>query len=133
MKGLDTNILVRYVTRDDPRQAAVAARAINRASEAGETLLIHPVVLCELVWVLESGYRYRRTEVAAALTLILQTAQFEILDRDVVCRALREYKHGRGDFSDYLLGQANRANGADKTLTFDQALEDSPIFEVLSP
>ena len=58
MKGLDTNVLIRYVTQDDETRAAVAAREIEGAGAKGEKMLIHPLILCELVWVLERAYGF---------------------------------------------------------------------------
>ena len=63
MTGLDTNVLLRYLLRDEPIQAARAARALER----DERFLVSSVVLCELVWVLETGYGFSRTQVAATL------------------------------------------------------------------
>ena len=132
MTGLDTNVLVRYVTQDDRKQAAAASSVIDSAAEDGELLVIHPVVICELVWVLESAYDLSKPELAAVLEQILRTAQFEVLQKDTAWRALADYKSGRGDFSDYLIGRANSEAGAAQTVTFDKKLRRSPHFSVLS-
>jgi predicted nucleic-acid-binding protein len=58
MIGLDTNVLVRYLTHDDPAQFAKAAAVIDAAAERGEQLLVNTSVLCELVWVLANAYEY---------------------------------------------------------------------------
>jgi predicted nucleic-acid-binding protein len=132
VRGLDTNLLVRYVVQDDLRQAAIAEREIDGAADRGETMLIQPVVLCELEWVLDSCYKYPRPQIVAALERILQTAQFECADKDTVSQALGDYWRGPGDFSDYYLGRANAAAGADATLTFDKGLRSDPRFTFLS-
>lgn len=67
MTGLDTNVLVRYLTQDDPAQSAKAVQAIESAVERNETLFITGIVVCELVWVLEGAYGYSRTDIADAL------------------------------------------------------------------
>ena len=94
MTGLDTNVLVRYLTQDHPAQSATAAREIEQAARSGAKLVISPIVLCELVWVLESAYDYGRSEVAGALDRILRTAQFEVLEKDLLWPALEEYRRG---------------------------------------
>jgi len=129
--GLDTNVLVRYLTQDDAKQAAVAAREIEAAAERGDRLHIHPLVLCELVWVLDAAYGFPKADILRALERILRTAQFEFADKDVLWQALADYRGGRGDFADYYLGRANAAAGAHLTLTFDKALKDCPRFQVL--
>ena len=126
MKGLDTNVLVRYLTEDEPRQAAVAAKEIAGATKAGEKLVVQPIVLCEMVWVLESAYGVGKREILDVLERILRTAQFEIPEKDIVWRSLDDYRVGRGDFSDYLLGRWNESAGAPVTLTFDKVLGGNP-------
>jgi predicted nucleic-acid-binding protein len=130
MKGLDTNVLVRYLTQDEPRQAAIAEREISEAVRGGESLLVQPIVLCELVWVLESAYDVTRMEVAATLERILRTAQFEIPQKETAWGALTDYRTGKGDFADYFIGRANADAGADVTLTFDRALKGSSRFRL---
>lgn len=131
MKGLDTNVLVRYLVRDDLRQAATADREIHACAAAGEKMILQPVVLCELIWVLESAYGYQKQELVPILERILRTSQFEIAQRDAVWRALAEYRAGKGDFSDYLLAESNHQAGATETLTFDKALKGSSRFRLL--
>lgn len=60
MIALDTNVLVRYLVEDDPKQSAAAARAIERATARGEEIFIGQIVLCELVWVLSHAYDFTR-------------------------------------------------------------------------
>lgn len=131
MTGLDTNVLVRYLTQDDPGQSTKASAIIEGAATKGEKLLIHPVVLCELVWVLETAYDYRRSEVAAVLDRILRTAQVQIPDKEIVWIAFADYRSGKGDFADYLIGRANGSLGAAHTVTFDQTLKGHCRFKVL--
>jgi predicted nucleic-acid-binding protein len=132
MKGLDTNVLVRYLTQDDPKQAAVAVKEIEWAAARNQKMLLHPLVLCELVWVLESAYGFDQAEILKTLERILRTAQFELLEKDILWLALADYRRGKGDFSDYYLGRANERAGAEITLTFDLALKSDPRFEILS-
>jgi len=132
MKGLDTNILVRYLTEDDPRQAAAAVKEIEGAGKKGEKLVVQPLVLCELAWVLESAYDVGKKELLDVFERILRTAQFEIPWKDLVWRSLADYRAGRGDFSDHLLGRLNEDEGASVTITFDRALRGTPRFHVLT-
>ena len=132
MTGLDTNVLLRYLTLDDKEQASVAAREIEAAAAAGERMLIQPLVLCELVWVLESAYRFGKPEILTILERVLVTAQFEIAQKDTGWAALGDYRRGRGDFSDYYVGRANEKHGAPLTLTFDKALKGEPRFRQLA-
>ena len=131
MTGLDTNLLVRYITRDEPEQAAAARATIDEAAEHGETLLIQPVVLCELVWVLQRAFGFSKAEILPVLEDILHTIEFEVADRTTVWQAVEDYRNGLGGFSDCYIGRANHAAGADTTLTFDKGLKNNPRFTVL--
>ncbi|HUT33275.1 MAG TPA: type II toxin-antitoxin system VapC family toxin [Planctomycetota bacterium] len=131
MTALDTNILVRYITQDDPKQEALAAGLIEAPAERGERLLIQPVVLCELVWVLERFYGFRKADLLPVIENILHTVEFEIADRAAVWQAFEDYRNGLGDFADCYIGRANEAGGSDTTVTFDKGLKNNPRFTVL--
>ncbi len=132
MIGLDTNVLVRYLVGDDREQATRAAACIRKAGADGKGCYINRVVMCELVWALESAYEYEKTEIADVLDKILATKQFEIEEKDTVRRAIREYRQGSGDFSDYLIGTTNEVSGCEYTATFDRALRTCASFLVIS-
>ena len=119
MTGLDTNVLLRYLLKDDAAQAARAEREIER----DERFLVDGIVLCELVWVLETGYGFSRTEVADALDKIAATAQFDIDGKDLVLAALADFRRSGADFSDCLIGRRNRGAGVTDTVTFDRSLK----------
>jgi predicted nucleic-acid-binding protein len=130
VRGLDTNVLLRPLTQDDPAQAAVVRALFQAAEEQGEHFHVSTIVLCEVCWILR-GYDYSRAEIAEALEKLLATPLFEIQDRELVRRALREYRTGRGDFADYLIGWQNRQAGCSDTVTFDGKLGRTPGFAVL--
>jgi predicted nucleic-acid-binding protein len=131
MIGLDTNVLVRYLTSDDPGQFARAAAFIEAAARRGERFVVNSAVLCELVWVLAAAYDYSRQEIADALDRIFATAQFEIERLDEARQALGDFRTTRADFSDALIGRINRALGAEYTATFDRDLKGVETFRVL--
>ncbi len=131
MRGLDTNVLVRYLTLDDADQAAAATEVIEDAARAGEPLFVSSVVLCEVVWVLEAAYRLGRGQILGTLDTLLRTAQLHFEDKDVLWHALADYREGRGDFADYVIGRSAAAAGCTSTVTFDRSLASSALFEVL--
>ena len=131
MKGVDTNVLVRYLTQDDPAQSRRANAIIDGAVAGGERIHVDTVVLCELVWVLRSAYGLPRATVADALTGLLETSQLSVDERDRLREAASRYAVGGGDFADYVLGLRNRSAGCDTTLTFDRAHRKSDLFTVL--
>lgn len=131
MIGLDTNVLVRYLTQDHPAQSATVTREIEAAARNAVKMVVSPIVLCELVWVLESAYGRSRTEVAGVLDRVLRTAEFEMLEKDLLWPALEAYRRGPGDFADYYLGRRHHQAGAEHTLTLDRHLKHAPHFKLL--
>ena len=73
MIGLDTNILVRYLTQDDPIQSAKATEIIERRLNEENPGFVSTVAMVETVWVLDRGYRLAANEIAAAVERRLQT------------------------------------------------------------
>jgi predicted nucleic-acid-binding protein len=131
VRGLDTNVLVRYLTQDDPRQSKRANAGIDAALAGDGRLHIDTIVLCELVWVLRAAYQLDRATVAAALLQLIDAAQLSLDDRDLLREAANRYRVGPGDFADYAIGLRSRAAGCETTLTFDRAHERDALFTLL--
>jgi predicted nucleic-acid-binding protein len=119
VKGIDTNILVRYLVRDDPVQFRAASRLIENDCSLQEPGFVNQVVLVEIVWVLESGYRLARPEIVRALRALLLTSQLSIEHPDDARAALDEYEDG-ADFADSLIAAANSRAGCEYTATLDR-------------
>jgi len=131
MIGLDTNILVRYLTQDDPNQSRKATNEIAKGLSAGDMFFIADIVMCELVWVLETAYGYARQEIVQVLERILRTKQFQFENKDLLWQSLADYRNKKGNFEDHLIGRAGHKAGCRETLTFDAGLKNNPIFRVL--
>jgi predicted nucleic-acid-binding protein len=131
MKGVDTNVLVRYITRDDPAQERAASRFLESARKRAEPIFVNVIVLCELVWVLGRTYEYSRTEVAAVIGQLLTTEQIVVEETDLAWLALSDFKASRGDFADCLIGRKNERLGCDATVTFDGRLKGLAGFATL--
>jgi predicted nucleic-acid-binding protein len=131
MRGLDTNVIVRYFTQDDPVQSRKANALIEEASAEGVKCFIDAIVLCELVWVLRAAYGYEKKKIVSVLEKLLSTVEFSIGRKDIAFRAFEEYRQGSGDFADYLIGSRNRNEGCETTFSFDQSLRDCELFRVL--
>lgn len=130
MRGLDTNILVRFLTADEPTQSEICRRLIETTEAEGGNLHISVLVLAELVWVLRGRrYAFSRAKVADVLDALLDANVFEVQDRDLVRRANAAFRTGPADFSDHLIGEIDRRAGCTTTLTFDRRLSATEGFE----
>lgn len=120
MTGIDTNVLVRYLTRDDPNQYRAAKTFLESSCTQEDPGYIGEIVLCEVVWVLTGAYDATQSEVVDVIDQLLRTRQLQIGHRDSVREALEAYRHGDADFADCLLGALNEAAGCRETVTFDR-------------
>jgi predicted nucleic-acid-binding protein len=130
--GLDTNILVRYVVRDDPEQTHAATRLIETQCTKEEPGWINIVVVCELAWVLTHAYKQSRESVAKILETILTSNELQVESADTVWVALRKYRRGSADMADYLIGSTNVLHKAVPTYTFDKRASADPDFKLLA-
>lgn len=131
MIALDTNVLVRYLVRDEPRQTAAATRLLESSCTAGSPGVVTLIVLCELVWVLDRGYGYRRGDIAAVLRRLLSAEDLQAERSELAWQALNLFEEGRADFADYLVGLCGREEKAEVTWTFDRRAAGCPLFKVV--
>jgi len=119
MIGLDTNIVVRYVTQDDPKQATLDHRLIEETLSAEHPGLVSTVALVERVRILESGYGCDRAQISSVLERLLRANPLAVEQADVAWQAARFFARGKADFADCLIERAGNANSCDCTVTFD--------------
>jgi predicted nucleic-acid-binding protein len=131
MIGIDTNLLVRYLTQDDPAQSKKASAVIEKALAGESGVFINHVVLCEVVWVLDRAYGFPRVTLGDVLEKILQGKQFEIEDKPTAWQALNDFKSSKADYADCLIGVKNRKAGCTTTLTLDRATSALSTFSPL--
>ena len=133
MRGLDTNVLVRLITRDEPDQALAVLLLLEEAEARNERFFVSTIVVCEVAWTLRSRpYKFDRSEIAEALALMLETDLFLVQDANLTRQAVDEYREGPADFSDYLIGGQNRTAGCGETITFDRELASIEGYSLLA-
>ena len=128
MIGLDTNILLRYITNDDPEQGARAAQIVEALSEESPGYL-NTVVLVEMTWVLKAVYGYSRSQIASVIREVMAAPELKVEHSGSVWAALGLYRSGKADFEDALIGRINAARRCSTTYSFDQkAVKSLPDF-----
>ena len=97
---LDSNILIRFITKDVPDKAN-RARAFLKRGEDGELhLILHPMVVAEVVYVLRAHYKYTHDQIETILLQLCNSKAIETLDRSLVERALLMLNQHNIDFED---------------------------------
>jgi predicted nucleic-acid-binding protein len=120
MIGLDTNVMVRYLTQDDPVQSRRATEIFEQQLTAERPGFLCVVTVAETVWVLDRAYGLTTQEIAAALERMLQTDVLMIENEQEVFTAMIALKEKRGTFADALIAALGAKAGCKHTLTFDQ-------------
>ncbi len=132
MIAIDTNVLVRYIVRDDPNQSVTADKLIDDTCSENNPAIINHIVLCETIWVLEYTYGYKRKHLVPLLKQILSTDCFEIPNSFLVWKAIYDYEANNADFSDYLICHNNKLSGVETTYTFDKKFAKHKHCKLLS-
>jgi predicted nucleic-acid-binding protein len=120
MIGLDTNILVRYLTQDDPIQSTKAREIIEQRLTGEKPGFVSIVAMVEIVWVLERAYRLTPHEIVGAVERMLQTDVLVVENEQEVFTAMIALKDGRGSFADAVIAVLGARMGCSCTLTFDR-------------
>jgi predicted nucleic-acid-binding protein len=117
MRAVDTNVLIRLITRDDSKQLRAAEQFVANGA------WVSPLVLTEAMWVLDAVYERSPQQIATALEMLLNHQQLAIHDGDVVASALAHYvKRPSLGFSDCLILELARKAGHLPLGTFDRSL-----------
>lgn len=130
MIELDTNVLIRYLTQDDPVQAARATRLVESLDEQ-DPGFVSVVVLVELHWVLRRAYGVSGRNAADIIRGLLDAKEVSLQEPDAARRALRRVT-GAVDFADALIGELGTLAGCDYTATLDRRAARLPTMKLLA-
>ena len=131
MIGLDTNIVLRYLLQDDPKQARQANQIIDRQLSAQNPGFISLVTVLEIAWVLRSLLKQTPSQIATHVEHLLAADSLEVQNEQQVFEAAFALKRGTGEFEDALIGALNDWAGCSSTLTFDRKAARLPHFKVI--
>ena len=131
---IDTNLLVRYLTEDEPQKAKAVDTLLNSAGKGEIKILIPSIVIAELVWVLESFYKMTADDITGLVEAILNTPGVDTQDKSVIKAALKLYRGKNIDLIDAWIIEFARFKGAKRIYTFDKKhFRDAEEVEIVSP
>ena len=119
MRGLDSNVLVRYAAQDDPKQSPKATRLVESLT-LDDPGYVGLVTIVQLYWVMTSCYAATKEEICELLETLLRTKEIVVAQADVVWKAARLYRGSTADFADCLIERDAEAAGCAYTSTFDR-------------
>ena len=131
---IDTNLLVRYLTDDEPQKAKAVDALLDSAGKGEIKILIPSIVIAELVWVLESFYKMIADDITGLVEAILNTPGVDTQDKSVIKASLKLYRSKKIDLIDAWIIEFTKAKGAKRIYTFDKKhFRDAEEVEIASP
>ena len=131
MKALDTNVLVRFLVRDDKKQAEIVYRLFKRAEGKNEPFFVPLLVVLETIWVLESVYEISREEIRTSLQELLLMPILIFEAQSALQRTLSSAQTNKIDLADLLIAHSAKFSNCDGVLTFDKKASKFTLFEQL--
>ena len=131
MIGIDTNVLLRLLVRDDDAQLRAAERFIATHCSPDDPGFVSLVVIVEAAWALRRVYLYDRSQIAAALESLLNVAELEVESAAEVRAAVADFATSAAGLVDCLVARTNLTAGCDYTVTFDRKAAKLTGFELL--
>jgi len=130
---IDANVILRYLTKDPPEMAEAAMKTFSDAKNGKVFLLVANLTLAEVVWVLESFYKYSKNQIAETLTEFLLCDGLEVESLDFLIEALALYQEKNLDFADAFLAVTALQKGTPTIYSFDAHLNRVDSITVLKP
>jgi predicted nucleic-acid-binding protein len=119
MIGVDTNVLVRLLVRDNPAQLDAAARFMAQRS-ADDPAFVSSVVVAEFAWVLDKSYGYASEAIHGAMDWLFDSENIVVERSDLIENAVLVAREANADISDAIIAALAEDAGASKTATFDR-------------
>ncbi|MDR9418982.1 PIN domain-containing protein [Gracilimonas sp.] len=119
MSAVDTNVLVRFHVRDDEEQYQKVKELFSRASSKNP-IFINFIVLIEWAWVLSNYYKVEDQKIAALISTMLESSDFELEDESIVANSLSLFEKSNVGFADCLISEVNKHHDRNPTFTFDK-------------
>ena len=117
---IDTNLFIRYLTNDDPAKADKVEKLLDDAAAGAVKLVTTEMVIAEVVWVLESGYSLKNTNIAPLIRGILATPGLDVINGPLVARAIELYESTNIDFIDGYIAAVMEKQGITELYSFDR-------------
>jgi predicted nucleic-acid-binding protein len=131
MKAIDTNILIRFLTGDDERQAQKAYLFIKDAESKKSVIFVPLLVVLEMIWVLESVYDISRKVILESISDLLLMPVFKFDQRPTIQQFVHSALGNKYDLSDLLIAHSAKTNSCESVITFDKKAAKFGLFELL--
>jgi predicted nucleic-acid-binding protein len=119
LKLVDSNIIIRFITKDDPKKAEICRRLIEREMDS-ENLLLSDMAVAEIIWVLESVYKLKKDEIKEKIEAILNSKGLNFQNKNLLSEAIIIYSTYNIDFIDAYQSVLMQQNDIDTVYSYDK-------------
>ena len=123
---VDANLILRYFTEEPPDMAEASLKTFSAAQDGHMCLIITPIIVAEVVWILESFYGYSKEQIAVTIIQFLYSDDLEVMELDILIQALTLYHEKNIDFADALLAVSALRRGPIPIYSFDRHFDHIP-------
>ena len=131
MMALDTNILIRFLVRDDELQADIVYRLFKKAEKEKSTFFVPLLVVLETIWVLESVYKISRSDVIDSINNLVLMPILDFEAQSAIMSFISNARNNNTDLPDLLIAYSSKSSGCEYLLTFDKRATDHNLFKLL--
>ena len=131
MKGVDTNILVRFLVGDDELQAKKVYNIFKKAEAKKNELFVPLLVTLELVWVLQSVYQIERKEIIDSISDLTLMPILKFEQQTALQKFIYAAKKNSCDLSDLIIAHSAKEHGCENIMTFDRKASKYNLFELV--
>ena len=123
---VDANLILRYFTKEPPDMAEASLKTFSAAQDGQICLIITPIIVAEVVWVLESFYGYSKEKIAVTIIQFLYSDGLEVMELNILTQALSLYHEKNIDFADAILAVSALNRGPIPIYSFDRHFDRIP-------
>ncbi len=132
MMALDTNVLVRFLVKDDDNQATIVYRLFKQSEEKQEVLFVPLLVVLETIWVLQSSYEIADKDVVSAINNLLLMPVLKFEGQSAIQSFIASARENELDLADLLIAHSAKACNCQNVFTFDKKAAGFKYFQLLS-
>ncbi|MEQ1486680.1 type II toxin-antitoxin system VapC family toxin [Methyloglobulus sp.] len=132
MMALDTNVLVRFLARDDDRQSALVYQLFKQSEKQQDVLFVPLLVVLETIWVLQSAYDVPDEEIVSAINHLLLMPVLKFEGHKAIQGFIASYREAKLDLADLLIAYSAKSSGCKRVFTFDKKAAGFKCFQLLT-
>lgn len=133
VRFVDANVIIRFLTHDEPHQSPRCDALFERVSKERETVVVSEIVVADVVWTLYSYYKLSKEQIREYVSMLLLQPSVHLPDKVRILEALSLFANENIDFSDALMATHMKARGLEEVYSYDRDFDRIEGIERIEP